>query len=126
MIRRVLVVDDNPYVRQALCHLFAREGDFVVCGEAENGRQAIEKAQQLLPDLIVTDLSMPIMNGLEETRLLRKLMPEVLVIVYTAHSDPFVDKEARSAGASVVISKSEAAASLIVQARGLFFDELTA
>jgi CheY-like chemotaxis protein len=65
------VVDDNLAIRRALCELFTREGDVDVCAAAENGREAIEKAQLLHPDLIVTDLSMPIMNGLEETRLLK-------------------------------------------------------
>ena len=55
--RSVLVVDDNQLIRQALCELFTREGDFEICGEAENGQEAIEKAQLLHPDLIVTDLS---------------------------------------------------------------------
>ena len=58
-VRSVLVVDDSPLVRQAVSALFTREGDFDVCGEAENGREAIEKAQLLRPNLIVTDLSMP-------------------------------------------------------------------
>ena len=120
MGRKVLVVDDNPIIRQALCELFAAEGEFEVCGEAGNGREAIERAQELQPDLIVTDLSMPVMNGLEETRLLKKLMPDVPVIIYTAHSDAFLEKEACSAGASAVISKSEAAATLVVRARRLF------
>ena len=80
MAKNVLIVDDNPCVRTALCELFSREGDFNVCGEAENGREAIEKAQQLYPDLIVTDLSMPILNGLEEARLLRQVMPSVPVM----------------------------------------------
>src|SRR5579859_8141628 len=65
------------------------------------------------PDLIVTDLAMPVMNGLEGTRVLKKLMPAVPVIIFTAHSDPFVEKEARAAGASAVVSKSEAVAALI-------------
>ena len=97
-----------------------REGDFDVCGEAENGRDAIEKAKQLQPDLIVTDLSMPIMDGLEEARLLKTLMPTLPVIIYTAHSDPIVEKEARYAGASAVVSKSESVAVLIRTARSLF------
>jgi DNA-binding NarL/FixJ family response regulator len=91
-----------------------------VCGEAVNGREAVEKAQQLHPDLIVTDLSMPVMNGLEECRALKEIMPEVQVIMFTAHSDSFVEKEALSAGASVVISTSEAVATLIATARALF------
>jgi len=118
-VRSVLVVDDNPAVRRAICELFNREGDFEVCGEAENGREAIEKAQQLQPALIVTDLSMPLMNGLEETRILKKLMPAVPVIIYSVHTGPLVDKEALEAGASAVISKSEAVAALIGTARQL-------
>jgi CheY-like chemotaxis protein len=118
-LRSVLVVDDNPIVRRMLCELFTREGDFNICGEAENGREAIEKAQLLRPDLIVTDLSMPVMNGLEETRVLKKLMPSVPVIIFTAHSDPLVEKEAREDGVSAVVSKSEAVDVLITKARGL-------
>jgi DNA-binding NarL/FixJ family response regulator len=115
----VLVVDDNPLVRQAVCELFTRNGDFDACGEAANGREAIEKAQLLCPNLIVTDLSMPAMNGLEETRAIKKLMPAVPAIIFTAHSDPFVEKEARAAGVSAVVSKSEAVSVLITKARGL-------
>jgi DNA-binding NarL/FixJ family response regulator len=119
MVRSVLIVDDNPAVRSALCELFTREGEFHVCGEAENGRQAIEMARQLHPDLIVTDLSMPVMNGLEEARVLKGLMPAVPVIIYTAHSGRCIEREARSAGASAVISKSEAVTTLIEAARNL-------
>jgi DNA-binding NarL/FixJ family response regulator len=124
-VRSVLVVDDNPLVRQAVCELFTRERDFDVCGEAENGKEAIEKAQLLRPNLIVTDLSMPVMNGLEETRVLKKLMPAVPVIIFTAHSDPFIEKEVRTAGVSAVVSKSEAVAVLISKARGLL-DQIAA
>lgn len=124
-VRSVLVVDDNLIVRGMLCELFTREEDFDVCGEAENGREAIEKAQLLRPNLIVTDLSMPVMNGLEETRVLTNLMPAVPVIIFTAHSDPFVEKEAREAGVSAVVSKSEAVAVLITKARGLL-DQIAA
>src|SRR5437879_8537823 len=124
-VRSVLVVDDNPLVRQAACELFTCEGDFDVCGEAENGREAIEKARLLRPNLTVTDLSMPVMNGLEETRVLKKLMPAVPVIIFTAHSDPFIEKEAREAGVSAVVSKSEAGTVLITKARGLL-DQIAA
>jgi DNA-binding NarL/FixJ family response regulator len=118
-VRSVLVVDDNPAVRRAICELFTREEDFEVCGDAENGREAIEKAQQLQPALIVTDLSMPLMNGLEETRIVKNLMPAVPVIIYSVHTGPMVDKEALEAGASTVVSKSEAVTVLIGKARRL-------
>ena len=65
MVRSILLVDDNAFIRRALCEMFKCEEDFDICGEAENGRDAIENAQQSRPDLIVLDLSMPVMNGLE-------------------------------------------------------------
>ena len=115
----VLVVDDNSSVRKLICELFTRESDFRVCGEAENGRDAILKAQEVAPDLIVTDLSMPLMNGLEETCTLKKLMPEIPVIIYSAHMDSFFEKEAMAAGASAVVAKTDVVAALIPTARAL-------
>jgi len=96
MAKAVLIVDDNAFIRQALCDIFKREADFEVCGEAENGREAIEKGQQLHPDLIVMDLSMPVMNGLDAARVLKRLMPAVPLIVFSEYSDVFSEKEARS------------------------------
>src|SRR5438876_8473159 len=87
MAKAVLVVDDNALIRQALCELFKREADFEVCGEAENRREAIEKAQELRPHLIVLDLSMPVMNGLDAARVLKRLMPTVPLIMYSALGD---------------------------------------
>ena len=118
----VLIVDDSPTIRKVICELFTREGDFEVCGEAENGQQAIEKAMDLKPALIVTDLSMPVMNGLAATRILRKLMPRVPIILYSAHIDPHVETEALAAGASAVIPKSDAVALLIERSRRLLRD----
>ena len=115
----VLIVDDSAVIRKVICELFTREGDFEVCGEAENGQQAIDMAQQLKPALIVTDLSMPVMNGLDETRILRRLMPDIPIILYSAHIDSFVEKEALAAGASAVIPKSEVVALLIARSREL-------
>jgi len=116
----VLVVDDSAWIRRAVCELFTREEDFSVCGEASNGQEAVRKAQQLNPDLIVTDLSMPVMNGLEEARLLKRLLPQVPVIIFTGcDNNPHLEKEARSAGASAVVPKSEASANLLLRARKL-------
>lgn len=98
MRKSVLVVDDNALIRQVLCRVFTSEAGFDVCGEAKNGQDAIEKAQALHPDLIVMDLSMPVMNGIDATRALKTLMPTVPVIVFSEYSDVFSEKEARSAG----------------------------
>jgi len=122
MTKAVLIVDDNALIRQALCELFKREADFEVCGEAENGREAIEKAQQLHPDLIVMDLSMPVMNGIEAAGILKSLMPTVPLIIFSEYSDVFSEKEARAAGVSALVSKSEHASVLVGKARALLYD----
>lgn len=118
----VLIIDDSQTIRKVICELFTREGDFEICGEAENGQQAIEKALDLKPALIVTDLSMPVMNGLVATRILRKLMPTVPIILYSAHVDAYVEKEALMAGASAVVPKSDAVALLVERSRQLLHD----
>jgi DNA-binding NarL/FixJ family response regulator len=120
MSHTILIVDDNRYIRRGLCELFQREEDFDVCGDAENGKEAIEKAQELHPDLILLDLSMPVMNGLDATRVLKREMPEVPVIMYSAFCDAFTASEARSAGVSAVVSKSERTSVLLGAARNLF------
>src|SRR5712692_7950600 len=100
MAKTVLIVDDNAYIRQALCDLFKREADFEISGEAENGKEAIAKARELHSDLIVLDLSMPVMNGLDAARELKRLMPAVPLLMYSAFGDRFVEQQARLVGIS--------------------------
>lgn len=120
MSHTVLIADDNPSIRRGLCELFEREEEFEVCGDAENGKEAVEKAQELHPDLILLDLSMPVMNGLEAARVLSRMMPRVPLIMYSAFSDSFTEKEASSAGVSAMISKSEDISVLLGKARSAF------
>jgi two-component system chemotaxis response regulator CheY len=121
MAKTVLIVDDNSYIRQALCEQFKRESDFEVCGEAENGKEAIAKARELHPDLIVLDLSMPVMNGLDAARELKRLMPTVPLIMYSAFGDTFMEQQARLIGISELVSKSQPAAILVSKARNLVY-----
>jgi len=121
MPKSVLVVDDNASIRQALCRVFTSEAEFDLCGEAENGRDAIEKAQALHPDLIVMDLSMPVMNGIDAARTLKTLMPMVPVIIFSEYSDVFSEQEARSAGISALVSKSEHVSVLVDRVRALLY-----
>jgi DNA-binding NarL/FixJ family response regulator len=121
MPKSVLVVDDNASIRQALCRVFTSEEEFDLCGEAENGRDAIERAQALHPDLIVMDLSMPVMNGIDAARTLKTLMPMVPVIIFSEYSDVFSEQEARSAGISALVSKSEHVSVLIDRVRALLY-----
>ena len=119
----VLIVDDSASIREAVCGLFEREADFKVCGEAENGKVAVEKAQELSPDLIVLDLSMPVMNGLDAARVLKRLMPTVPLIMFSAFGDGSVRYQARLVGISEVVSKSEHASVLILKARSLVYSD---
>lgn len=121
MVKSILIVDDNAFVRQRLGELFSREPDFEVCAEAADGRKAIEKAQESHPDLILLDLSMPVMNGLDAARALKRLMPEVPIVMFSAYSDSFTAKEARSAGVSILVSKFEDMSALVGIARNLVY-----
>ena len=121
MAKTVLIVDDYAYIRQALCSVFKREADFEVCGEAVNGSEAVAKAQELHPDVIVLDLSMPVMNGLEAARELKRLMPTVPLIMYSAFGGGFVEQHARLVGISELVSKSQPAAILVSKARSLLY-----
>jgi two-component system chemotaxis response regulator CheY len=117
MSHSVLIADDSSCIRNALCNIFEREEDFDVCGEAENGREAVEKAQELHPDLILIDLSMPVMNGLDATRVLKRMLPEVPVIMFSAYRGSSTEKEARCAGASALVSKFAHISVLLGKAR---------
>ena len=120
MAKTVLVVDDNAVVRKAICKLFMSEADFEVCGEAENGRRAIEKAYELHPHLIVMDLSMPDIDGLEAARFLNAIMPTVHIIMFSEYSEVLERNKARSAGIAALVSKSQHPSTLIAEARSLF------
>jgi DNA-binding NarL/FixJ family response regulator len=122
-LKSVLIVDDSELIRHALCELFRQEPDFEVCGEAENGKVAVEKARELRPDLIVLDLSMPVMNGFEAARVLKRVMPSVPLIMYSGFSDESAQYQARLVGISEVVSKSEHASVLILKARSLVYSD---
>ena len=117
--KSVLIVDDSAFIRHSLCKLFEHEADFEVSGEAQNGKEAIEKAQELRPDLTVLDLLMPVMNGLDAARVLKRLMPAVPLSMYSAFGDKFAEHQAQLIGISEVVSKSDQASVLIHKARGL-------
>jgi len=121
MAKSVLIVDDVEMIRRAVRELFTSEADFDVCGEAANGQEAIERAQEFHPDLIVLDLSMPVMNGLDAAKVLKTLMPAVPLIIFSEYSDVFSHEEARAAGVSALVSKSEHMSVLLEKARALLY-----
>ena len=121
MVKSVLIADDQKTIRQALCSLFSSQEDFDVCGDAENGLEAIEMAQVLLPDLILLDLSMPVMNGIEAACALKRLMPMVPIIVFSEYGDVFSEREASATGISAFVSKTEHLSVLVDKARAVLY-----
>ena len=121
MLKSVLIADDHQFIRQALCDLFTSQEDFEVCGDAENGLEAVEMAQVLRPDLILLDLSMPVMNGVEAACELKRLLPMVPIIVFSDYGDVFSEREARATGISAVVSKTEHLTVLLDKARAVFY-----
>ena len=115
----VLIVDDHAIIRKMLRSLF-ESGDFEVC-EATNGAEGVQQAKSLSPALVVLDLSMPVMNGLDAARALKLIMPLVPLLMFTNHSGSALNKEARAAGVSAIVSKSESdsARQLLAHARTL-------
>ncbi len=110
---RILIADDHEVVRRGLCALLqAREG-WEICAEAKDGREAVEKAGQLKPDVVILDVGMPNLNGLAATRQLTQLDPHCKVIVLTITDSDQVIREALDAGARGFVLKSDAARDLV-------------
>lgn len=104
MPKCILIVDDHEYLRQLVRNFLETQSGYDVCGEAVDGYDAIEKAQQLKPDLIVLDMSMPRMNGIDAAPRLKKLLPQTLIVLFTSHG-PFRSFDARAAGIDAVVAK---------------------
>jgi DNA-binding NarL/FixJ family response regulator len=120
---RILVADDHEVVRRGLCALLQAQPDWEVCGEASDGREALEKAQKLKPDVIILDIGMPSLNGLEATRQILKLNPQTKVLILTLHDSDQVVREVLNAGARGFLLKSDAARDLVAAVEALRRDK---
>jgi DNA-binding NarL/FixJ family response regulator len=109
----VLLVDDHTVVRQGLRALLESEGDIKVVGEAENGRQAVVLAKKTLPDVVVMDVAMPVLNGIEATRQISKQLPSAKVLGLTSYGDDDYVAQLMQAGASGFLIKQTAAEDLL-------------
>jgi CheY-like chemotaxis protein len=116
--KTVLVVDDSPAIRKRLAAGFLSDG-FKTCAEAKDGREAIELAQQIKPDIITLDLSMPRMNGLEAASDLRKIFPHTPIILFTLYGETLSKMDASKSGVSLVLSKTAPLSTLIEKAHEL-------
>jgi DNA-binding NarL/FixJ family response regulator len=113
MAIRILIVDDHPVVRHGLRNLLEVQAGWEVVDEAADGLEALEKADRLNPDVILLDVSMPKMNGLEACRLIRKAVPASEVLIVTQHDSPQMMREALDAGARGYVVKSNAGRDLL-------------
>jgi two-component system nitrate/nitrite response regulator NarL len=113
MSNGILVVDDNVSIRRLLVSFVESNTPFKVCGEAENGAEAIRKAKELQPDLVLLDLTLPGISGTETATALQQLEPRPKIILFTLHADG-VNKELASIfGIDVVLSKADATTTLV-------------
>ena len=108
--KHILIVDDSELIRLATRHFLESQPGFKVCGEAVDGIEALEKASHLNPDLIILDIAMPRMNGLQTARELRARMYSAPIILFTWYADAVQPQDAEEAGITAVISKSNPAA----------------
>jgi len=106
---RILIADDNALVRKALYQLFEEQEGWSVCGEAQDGYEAVERAKQSRPDLIVLDLSMPHLSGLQAASRISALLPGTPMIMLTLYDSALVHTEAKKVGILQVIPKTDGA-----------------
>jgi len=112
MPTRILIADDNEVVRGRLSEFLAKHEGWEVCAAVGNGRDAVEKAVELKPSLIILDLAMPDLDGLSAAREIRKLLPSVPIVLFTLHKFATIDLEAKKAGVRYVVEKPDTEALL--------------
>jgi PAS domain S-box-containing protein len=110
---RILVVDDHEFIRRGIRAVLATEPSLTFCGEAVDGRDAVEKAKVLRPDIVVMDISMPNMNGLEAAREIKRLLPESGIVILSQHETPEVVRQAFKMGARGYVVKSAISTDLL-------------
>ena|ERR1700736_5973563 len=120
---RILVADDHEAVRKGVCAILGTRLDIEVCGEASNGQEAIAKAHDLKPDLIILDITMPVLNGLDAARVIRLTLPELPILLLTMHEGKHIIEDAKKIGIEGFVCKSEASATLLAAVDALLRHE---
>lgn len=102
---RILIADDNPHMRQVLRNVIEQNPDWQICGEAEDGKDAIRKAQELAPDLVVLDFLMPGVNGLEAAREINRAAPDIPILMCSMYLSRQLNEIVKSAGCRGAVAK---------------------
>jgi DNA-binding NarL/FixJ family response regulator len=119
MPKSVLIVDDSEIVRKIMRHFLETKTDWEIAGEAHDGADAITKAAELKPDLILLDFSMPTMNGVEAASVLKKTIPEACIVMFTMFSDSLGAVLSTSVGVDLIVPKAEGLTNLVQSVRRL-------
>jgi len=110
---RVLIADDNQMIRKGISSILQSRKDIVICGEAANGEEAVSETRRLKPDLLILDISLPDSDGLEVATVIKKLLPEVPILLLSAYAGKQLSEEVKRRGFQGFISKNDAATTLI-------------
>ena len=110
---RVLIADDHDVVRKGICAILGSRKDLQVCGEAADGREAVEKTRELHPDAVILDITMPRLDGFAAAREIRNILPEVPIIFLSMHDARGVIEQAKSAGGQAYVKKMQAGSDLL-------------
>lgn len=119
---RVVLADDHEVVRKGVRALFNQHPGWTVCGEAENGVEAVDLVRELQPELVVLDVSMPVMNGLQAAAKIRQLSSSTKIVMLSMHNSIYVAQDALEAGADAFLTKAQAGTELIRTISLLFGD----
>lgn len=112
MVARILVADDSKMMRRQIRTALESDREIEICAEAENGLDAVRKARECHPDLVVIDVCMPLMNGLVATQEMKKFMPNVPVLLFTLYDSDQIRSESKRVGADAVLRKADGAVRL--------------
>ena len=110
---RVLIADDHEVVRKGVCSLLESRADLKVCGEATNGQEAVDLARQLDPDLVVLDVTMPVLDGFSAARKIKQLLPAIPILMLSMHAGLEMVRAAKAAGAQGFVTKTDVAGTLL-------------
>src|SRR6267378_7729202 len=119
---RILIADDHEIVRQGIRSLFDLQTDWEICGEAVDGLDAIEKSKHLKPDVILLDVSMPHLNGLDAARVIRKEVPQSKILMVSQHDAAYMSQRALEVGARGYVAKSELSRQLLAAVESVIHD----